>query len=120
MQLERVDHAFVKKNKIKRRGTLEDLKVFVLLEIDENKSTAHWGHTWCFDSDLLFLHGTKRAEIYILKEKRRRCLVTEGVNAFLTACEETSEPANSAERVMEIENISSDGVEDDNTFEKSN
>lgn len=67
-----------------------------------------------------FLHSTKRAEIYILKEKRRRCLVTEGVNAFLTTCEETSEPANSAERVMEIENISSDGVEDDNTFEKSN
>ena len=104
---------FVKKNKIKWSGTLEDLKAFVLLEIDENTAeTTNWrspsGGTWCFDNDLLSVTWHKTSgNIYFKGEKGDA--VTERIHAFLTTSEE---PSESAELVKAIENIFIDGVID--------
>ena len=63
-------------NKLLWLGSLEDLKVFVLIEIDEQTACeTTWksphGGTLSFKSEHYHLHGTPTATLSILKESKQ-------------------------------------------------
>ena len=69
------DNFYLNKSKLKWKGTLEDLKAFVLAEIDANTAeNVNWkspsGGKWTFDSEALSVTWHKAGEnIYLKGEK---------------------------------------------------
>ena len=89
-----IDGFFCCKNKLKWVGSLEDLKAFVLAEVDEDviKSTT-WrspsGDTWKFEKMLSVTWQTKTQNIYFEGEKSKD--VTTRIISFLKQSEYASE-----------------------------
>ena len=83
------DNFYLNKSKLKWKGTLEDLKAFVLVEIDANTAeNVNWkspsGGKWTFDSEALSVTWHKASENIYLKGERGNHLMKQ-IHMFLTA-----------------------------------
>ena len=87
----RYDNFYLNKSKLKWKGTLENLKAFVLVEIDANTAeNVNWkspsGGKWTFDSEALSVMWHKASENIYLKGGRGNHLMKQ-IHMFLTASE---------------------------------
>ena len=72
-------HFCLKSSELKWKGTLEDLKVFVLTEVDEETArstcwTSPSGGTWVFNSDVLSVSWHKKSENIYFKGRNGKNL----------------------------------------------
>ena len=108
------DNFYLNKSKLKWKGTLEDLKAFVLAEIDANTAeNVNWkspsGGKWTFDSEALSVTWHKASENIYLKGEKSNHLMKQ-IYMFLTASEGALGSANPIETELNnsIDNLLAD------------
>ena len=108
------DNFYLNKSKLKWKGTLEDVKAFVLAEIDANTAeNVNWkspsGGKWTFDSEALSVTWHKASENIYLKGEKSNHLMKQ-IYMFLTASEGALGSANPIETELDnsIDNLLAD------------
>lgn len=99
------DHFCLKNSKLKWTGSLEDLKVFILTEVDEetDKSTG-WkspsGGTWTFVSYVLSVTWHKKSENIFFKERNSDDL-TELIYSYIKKSKNVAETVGFVEVILD-------------------